>query len=135
MLGKILNLLIRFINFFHDFFLSLNDNLGIGFSDKQLHFIFIGVIGLFLLIVIYPIFNWLAKNKSIMSITWIYVLTIMIVFTLAIEVGQKISGGGDMDSKDIAAGLLGYFIISAVYIVGRKIYLTIKDNNKDNKDM
>lgn len=133
MLGKILNLLIRFINFFHDFFLSLNDNLGIGFSDKQLHFIFIGVIGLFLLIVIYPIFNWLAKNKSIMSITWIYVLTIMIVFTLAIEVGQKISGGGDMDSKDIAAGLLGYFIMSAIYIVGRKIYLTIKDNK--NKDM
>lgn len=133
MLGKLLDLIVRFINFFHDYFLSINDHLGIGLTDKQLHFLFIGMIGLVLLIVIYPIFKWLAKNKSLMSITWIYVLTILIVLTFAIEIGQKLTGAGDMEFRDIAAGLLGYFVISAVYLIIRKIYMLNK-NKDENKE-
>lgn len=121
-----LNKSVSLINRFHNLVLTINDNNGIGLTDKQLHFLFVGLFGLGLLIVIFPIFNYLAKKDKTMTITWIYVLTILIAFTLAIEIGQKITGAGDMDFADIVAGILGYFVLSAIFIILKKIYDSIK---------
>lgn len=129
MFKKLLTKSVSLINFIHNYVLTFNDNNGIGLTDKQLHFIFIGLLGIALLICIYPIFNYLAKRNKIMGITWIYVFTILVVFTLAIEVGQKITGAGDMDFADIVAGILGYFVLSFIYIVLLKIKDLIKQDN------
>ncbi|MDO5440234.1 MAG: hypothetical protein Q4F12_01710 [Erysipelotrichaceae bacterium] len=126
MFKKFLTKSVSLMNFIHNAVLTINDHSGIGLTDKQLHFIFIGVFGVALLIVIFPIFNYLAKKNKIIAITWIYVFTILVCFTLAIEIGQKITGAGDMDFADIVAGILGYFVISAIAIVCKKIYDAIK---------
>lgn len=126
-LYKLVNLVYRV----HQKILSLNDKGGIALTDKQLHFIVIGLFGLALLIVIYPVFKWLAKKNMVMSITWIYVFTVLVSITLLIEIGQGITGTGDLDFKDIVAGLLGFIVISFGFIVVRQIYVAIK--NKSNK--
>lgn len=132
MFRKLLTKTVTFINLFHDFVLSFNDRFGIALTDKQLHFLFVGVIGIILLIIIHPIFKWLVdKAKSLMVISWIYVFSILVALTLAIEIGQKVTGSGDMDFADIVAGIAGFFIMSAIYLIVRKIYLNIK--NKEEK--
>lgn len=131
MFRKLLTKTVALINQFHDFVLTFNDKFGIPLTDKQLHFLFVGIIGVVLLIIIHPIFKWLVdKVKSLMIISWIYVFSLLVALTLAIEIGQKITGSGDMDFADIVAGIAGFFIMSAIYLIGRKIYLNIK--NKDN---
>lgn len=129
MFKKFLTKSVSLINFIHNYVLTFNDNNGIALTDKQLHFIFVGVFGLVLLICIYPIFRYLAKRNKIMGITWIYVFTILVAFTLAIEVGQKVTGAGDMDFADIVAGILGYFVMSAAFVVIIKIKDAITGSN------
>lgn len=128
MFKKFLTKSVSLMNYIHNLVLTMNDHSGIGLTDKQLHFIFIGVFGVTLLIFIFPIFNYLAKKNKILGITWIYVFTILVAFTLAIEVGQKITGSGDMDFADIVAGILGYIIISAIWIIFKKLKDLIKKN-------
>lgn len=126
MFKKFLTKSVSLMNYIHKAVLTINDHSGIGLTDKQLHFIFIGLFGVALLIIIYPIFNYLVKKNKIIGIAWIYVFTILVAFTLAIEIGQKITGSGDMDFADIVAGILGYFVISAIVIVFKKIYDSIR---------
>lgn len=45
----------------HDRILSLNDQGGWYFNDKQLHFIVIGVLGMIGIFIFYPLFKLLAK--------------------------------------------------------------------------
>lgn len=127
MFRKFLTKSVSLMNYIHNLVLTINDHSGIGLTDKQLHFIFIGIFGVALLIVIFPIFNYLAKKNKVMGITWIYVFTILVCFTLAIEVGQKITGSGDMDFADIVAGILGFIILSAVAIIYQKIKEAVKN--------
>lgn len=130
MFNKILTKTVQVVTYVHQKILSINDAKGIALSDKQLHFIIIGLVGMALLFVVFPLFKYLAKKKLIMGISWIYVFTILIVLTFMIEIGQKITGTGDMDFADIVAGLLGFIIMSFIYIVVRKIVLAII-NKKD----
>lgn len=130
MFNKILTKTVQVVTYVHQKILSINDAKGIALSDKQLHFIIIGLVGMALLFVVFPLFKYLAKKKLIMGISWIYVFTILIVLTFMIEIGQKITGTGDMDFADIVAGLLGFIIMSFIYIVVRKIVLVII-NKKD----
>ena len=125
-LYKLVNLVYKV----HQKILSINDKGGITLTDKQLHFIVVGLFGLVLLIIIYPIFKWLAKKNLIMSITWIYVFSILVAITLLIEIGQGITGTGDLEFKDIMAGLLGFIIISLGYITIRQIFIVIYNKVK-----
>ena len=45
-MSKYLNLMVAWIARAHDFILTLNDNYDTNFSDKQLHFLVIGAVGL-----------------------------------------------------------------------------------------
>lgn len=130
MFKKFLTKSVSLMNFFHNAVLKLNDNSGIGLSDKQLHFIFIGLLGVVLFIVVYLFFNHLMKKNRVISIAWIYVFTILVAFTLAIEIGQKITGSGDMDFADIVAGILGYIVLSLIVIIVKKVYNLIRKNRK-----
>ena len=107
---------------FHAFFLSLNDKYEYRLSDKELHFLIIGVLGMGFIFVVYPFFKWLAKHNHVMTIAWIYVFTLIIVITFAIEIGQKVSGTGTMDFADIVFGVVGFFCMFAVFSVLRGIW-------------
>lgn len=109
----------------HDRILAINDSGGYYFDDKQLHFIVIGVLGLLMIFIIYPIFKLLAKYNHTMVIAWIYVFTLLLVITFAVEIGQWLSGTGRMELADVTSGLTGFLVMFLVFAVIRGIYHAI----------
>ena len=105
----------------HERLLSLNDAYEYNFTDKELHFLIIGIIGMVMIFVVYPIFKWLAENDFIMTITWIYVFTLIIVLTFAFEIGQKVSNTGSMEFADIMFGVAGFLVMFFIFAVCRAI--------------
>ena len=80
---KFLYYLVGMIASIHNKLLSLNDSFEYRFTDKELHFLVIGALGMLFIFVVYPIFKWLARNNHVMVIAWIYVFTVIIVITFA----------------------------------------------------
>ena len=78
-----------------------------------------------------PIFSWLAKKGGILLITFLYVMTIVVVVSFAIEIGQAFTGIGTMDFYDIASGMLGFFVFCAIYLLGYIIYKSIEPKIKE----
>ena len=121
----------------HTKLLALNDAYEYNFTDKQLHFIVIGILGMALVFAIHPVFLWLAKRKHVMAITWIYVFTLILVITFAIEIGQKVTNTGSMEFADIVFGIGGFILMFIVFDVIRIIIKLIlklikKDDKKNN---
>lgn len=110
----------------HERILSWNDTYEYHLSDKQLHFIVIGALGLGMIFVIYPFFKWLARRDHIMVISWIYVFTLLVVLTFAIEIGQKLTNTGIMEFSDIMFGLVGFFVMFGIFGTLRAIVKGIK---------
>ena len=105
---ELLYTIIEIISVLHTKLLALNDAYEYNFTDKQLHFIVIGILGMALVFAIHPVFLWLAKRKHVMAITWIYVFTLILVITFAIEIGQKVTNTGSMEFADIVFGIGGF---------------------------
>lgn len=118
----------------HNYIGRLNDNYEMYFTDKQLHFLVIGILGMGMIFVIYPLFKWLAKKDKTLIIAWIYVFTLIIVITFAIEIGQRVTGTGAMEFADIVYGVFGFVIFFAIFAIIRWIYLGIKYLIRKNKD-
>lgn len=106
----------------HSYLLKLNDAYEYNFSDKELHFLIIGALGMAMIFVVYPVFKWLARNNHVMVISWIYVFTLIIVITFAIEIGQRVTNTGVMEFADIMFGVLGFISMFLVFSVLRGIY-------------
>ncbi|MBR4462339.1 MAG: hypothetical protein IKS51_07155 [Erysipelotrichaceae bacterium] len=123
---RIIYLFITLITKLHQKFIALSISHGLDLTDKQLHFLIIGLFGFCMLFVIQPIFRWLAKHDVTLLITFIYVFTVVIVITFGIEIGQAYSGSGDMDFYDIASGVLGFFAFFCIYLVFYLIYKRIR---------
>ena len=119
--------IIEIITRCHNKLLSLNDAYEYNFTDKELHFIIIGIIGMAMIFAIYPIFKWLANRDHIMTITWIYVFTLIIVLTFAIEIGQQVSHTGTMEFADIMFGIVGFLLMYIVFAVCRAVIKWIID--------
>lgn len=117
MIKEIVDWMIKIIYETHTYFMSINDSYESSLSDKQLHFLIIGILGIAMLLVIYPLFRWLAKKHLTVLISWFYVFTVLVVITFAIEIAQWYSNTGTMDFNDIVAGLAGYFAMSFVFIL------------------
>ena len=118
----LLYLIVELIAKIHNKLLSLNDAFEYDFSDKELHFLVIGALGMVMIFVVYPVFKWLARNNHVMVISWIYVFTLIIVITFAIEIGQKVSNTGAMEFADIMFGLVGFLVMFAIFSFGRGVY-------------
>ena len=106
----------------HSYLLRLNDAYEYNFSDKELHFLVIGILGMMFIFVVYPVFKWLAKHDHVMVIAWIYVFTLIIVITFAIEIGQKVTNTGNMEFADIVFGVVGFIVMFFIFAVIREIY-------------
>ena len=106
----------------HDKIMDLNNGYEMNFSDKEMHFLVIGLLGMAMLFVVYPLFKYLAKRNKELVIAWIYVFTVIIVITFAIEIGQKITHTGAMEFADIMFGIVGFLAMFVVFVVLRMIY-------------
>lgn len=109
----------------HEYILSLNDAYEANFSDKELHFIVIGAIGMAMVFIIHPLFTILAKRNHVLVISWIYVFTLIVLLTFAIEIAQKISKTGSMEFADIVFGVWGFMLMFLVFALVRGIILGI----------
>lgn len=116
----------------HRYLLTMNDSFEYVFTDKELHFIVIGFLGMGMLFVVYPIFKALSK-KHVMVIAWIYVFTLILVLTFAIEIGQKVTNTGAMEFADIVFGVVGFLFMFIVFSVIRGIYHLIREHFKGKR--
>ena len=81
---RMLEGMVIFVAKIHNYILSLNDAYEKNFTDKQLHFLVIGILGMLILMVIYPLFKLLSENH-ILVIAFIYVFTVIVVITLLLK--------------------------------------------------
>ena len=118
----------------HYAILSWNDSIETSFTDKELHFLIIGIVGILLIFIVHPLFLWLTRNGHTMVVSFLYVLTVIIVLAFAIEIGQGVTGTGAMEFDDILSGLLGFlafFIVFALIRAG--VHLIIKLKNEHDR--
>lgn len=123
---KALYAVVEIIAKIHSYLLKLNDAYEYNFSDKELHFLIIGALGLIMIFIVHPIFKWLVRTDHIMVISWIYVFTLIIVITFAIEIGQRVTHTGVMEFADIMFGVVGFIFMFLVFSVIRGIYHVIR---------
>lgn len=123
---RLLYFIVEIIAKIHGYLLRLNDAFEYNFSDKELHFLVIGALGMAMIFVVYPVFKWLAKRGHIMTISWIYVFTLVIVITFAIEIGQKVSNNGNMEFADIMFGVVGFLTMYVIFAIFRWVYHIVK---------
>ncbi len=121
-MGKLLYWIVEIIAKIHNRLLMLNDAYEYNFSDKELHFLIIGALGMAMIFVVHPVFKWLAKHGHVMVISWIYVFTMIIVITFAIEIGQRVTHTGTMEFADIMFGVMGFICMFLVFLVIRGVY-------------
>lgn len=126
MLRELLYYIVGVIAKIHNELLALNDNFEYKFTDKELHFLVIGILGIGLIFIIYPLFKWLAQKQHVMVIAWIYVFTVIIVITFAIEIGQKVTNTGNMEFADIVFGMAGFIVMFLLFSILRGIYKEIR---------
>ena len=123
-MDKILYGIVEIVTRIHNGIMTWNDSFETVMTDKELHFWIIGILGMLMLFVIFPLFKLLSKNH-VLVIAWIYVFTLMIVITFAIEIGQGITHTGTMDFADIVFGLVGFMALFVIFAVVRAVVLAI----------
>ena len=130
---KFIYIAVEYAALIHDRIMTLNDGQASMLSDKQLHFLVIGLLGMLLFLLIHPLFKALIRRGHEIIVSWFYVFTVILVITFAIEIGQRISNTGTMEFFDIVYGVAGFFwmclpstpscaplcFCSAVYCAGR----------------
>ena len=109
----------------HDSLMRLNDGFELQLGDKDWHFIMMALLGMGFFLIVHAVFKRLAK-WSITAVSFIYVFTVMTVLGFAIEIGQRISGTGEMDFGDVVAGLYGVLSFFAVYTIYRIVVMIVK---------
>lgn len=109
-----LYIIISKIAYIHDSIERFARTLPVRFTDKDLHFIVIGLFGLVLLLVALPLFRALTRRGSFGLMAWLFTLSTVVMISFAIEIGQVTTGTGRMEMEDIVYGLLGFLAVSAV---------------------
>lgn len=133
---NVIKILAGMVNNLHDSLINLFKAFGYNISDKQMHFIVIGIIGITIFFIADALFK-ICAEYSVSIISFIYTFTVLVVIVFAIEIEQKITGRGRMEFADVAAGLWGFFEFFSVYLLIRiivhycvKVYKRKKGNNR-----
>ena len=106
--------MVRGVARIHDKILALNDSSALFLTDKQLHFIVMGLLGMGMLLLVYPLFIALSRHH-VLIIAWIYVFTVLVMLSFAIEIGQGITNTGNMDLNDVISGLAGFMLLFFIF--------------------
>lgn len=126
---------VMFITRIHNYLLTLNNQFENSFTDKELHFLIVGAFGIALVLVLHPIFLWLSRTGHTMVISFLYVLTVVMVLTFAVEIGQGYYGTGAMELDDVIYGVAGFLAFFAAFSVVRGIiHLIMRALRGDDED-
>ena len=125
MLKELLYQAVNWIATVHDKISQMNNQFEGTLSDKQMHFLVIGILGILLIFIIHPLFRKLSKTNHVMVISWIYVFTLILVITFSIEIGQRLTGTGDMEFADIVSGIGGFIFMFAIFALIRAAVIGI----------
>lgn len=111
----IILILSEIMNQIHDILMV---RVGINMTDKQLHFWVIGFIGLVTFLIVFVLVKLIQLLKFHTTIlSFIFTFIMMTVFVFAIEIQQAVSNSGNMEFADAIAGLWGFIVFFAVYVV------------------
>ncbi|WP_068964907.1 hypothetical protein [Desulfosporosinus sp. BG] len=114
-MNSALKVITGLVNYFHDKLILLTHYMGLNLSDKQLHFLVIGFLGIVLFLIVHKLFQFLIRY-SLTAISFIYTFTVLVVIVFAIEIEQKITGRGHMEFQDILEGLWGFLVAFLIYV-------------------
>ncbi|MCP3031503.1 hypothetical protein LF817_09095 [Halobacillus sp. A1] len=118
---EVILLLAEVVNTFHEIIWEISDRLGLGLTDKELHFWVIGILGVIGLLFVDLIFHAISK-WSITAISFLFTFAMVLVFVFAVEIQQRITGAGNMEFADAAYSILGFFAFCAAYLVIKGIF-------------
>jgi hypothetical protein len=118
--------IVVFIARIHDNTLVYNRSLSSPFTDKQLHFLFLGAFGLLLFLAAWPVFRALTRRGCAGLMAWLFALPTVISVCFAIEIGQYLTNTGSMQLEDIVSGILGFLAVSAVIMILWLIYRVVR---------
>ncbi|WP_066186104.1 MULTISPECIES: hypothetical protein [Gracilibacillus] len=126
-------LLVDIINYIHD---AIADMVGVNMTDKELHFWIFGILGMITFFFVYVVFKIISKMKwSIVTLSFFYTFTVMVVLAFAIEIQQAYTQRGNMEFADAVMGLWGFVVFFAVYaVIALVIYGVIKLLKKDRSE-
>lgn len=96
----------------------VTERFGLPLSDKALHFWIFGLFGLASFLIVDALFRWIAK-WSVSALSFLYTLTLVAILALSIEIQQRLTGQGNMQFRDLTAGLWGFLVLIAVYALIR----------------
>lgn len=133
MLKQFLYWVVGILSRCHGWIMALNDRYAFRFSDKTLHFLVIGLVGMGIFFLVHPIFVALVRRKHEIVISWIYTFTVILVITFAIEIGQKVTGTGNMEFADIVFGVVGFLLMFLVFALIRWIVGAIRKRLRKQK--
>ena len=118
----------------HYSILSWNDSIETSFTDKELHFLVIGVLGIILICIVHPLFLWLTRRGHTLIVSFLYVFTVILVIAFAIEIGQKVTGSGAMEFDDILFGMIGFLFFFVIFALLRAlVHLIIRFKNEHSR--
>ena len=118
--------LVALIAWVHEQILTINDGFPMVLSDKQLHFLTIGLLGMAMFFIFHWIFKLLIRHGHEIVISWFYVFTVILVITFAIEIGQQATHTGSMEFADIVFGVFGFLFMFAIFALVRWIVLSVR---------
>ena len=104
--------IVVFIAEVHDSILAYNRKLSTDFTNSELHFIVIGLLGLLLLLFTWLFFSFLTRRGKSGLMAWLFTFSTVCFITFAIEVGQHLTKTGKMELEDIVYGIMGFLAVS-----------------------
>ena len=122
----IINFIVAIMNWFHSSIVGLAKDMGLSLTDKDLHFIVLGAIGMMAFACVYVVLKLLRKN-NINLIASICSFAMVVVLAVAIEVLQGATGSGCMEFADAAYGVYGFASAMTVYFLTKKAFVGVKE--------
>lgn len=114
-MAEILNSFTLIMNLIHELIVTIVSKLGFDISDKIIHFLFMGIVGLIIFILVDITFKKLV-NYGVSILSFIYTFSAIIVVSLIIEIQQKVTGEGNMEFADIVYGIGGFLLFFLIFI-------------------
>ncbi len=117
---KILSLIADIVNRFHDLLRVVLSALGFP-GDKEQHFIVIGLIGMAVFLCTHLVVKLLAKWR-LEAVSFLITGILLVVLVFGIEIVQLMSGSGQVEFRDMMAGLWGFVCFYCIFLAGRYVY-------------
>ena len=118
--------IVTFIARVHDSIIAYNEGTTTPRTDKELHFVVIGLLGLLLFLLAVPLFRFLTRKGWYGLMAWLFTFMTILFVTFSIEEGQRLTNTGNFQLLDIAYGVMGFLAVSAALGLIYLLYLFIR---------